>query len=112
MAFKYKGPLVLTVHDLSWIRFPETHPKDRVEAMNKYFQDGLERASMIITDSQFVKNELKDLFRIDEARIQSIPLGVESLFRSQTSAETQLVLQGLGLTHQKYILAVGTLEPR
>lgn len=112
LAFKYKGPLVLTVHDLSWIRFPETHPKDRVEAMNKYFQNGLERASMIITDSQFVKNELKDLFRIDDARIQSIPLGVESLFRPQTSAETLPVLQRLGLTHQKYILAVGTLEPR
>ncbi len=112
LAFKYKGPLVLTVHDLSWIRFPETHPVDRVRAMNKYFQYGLERASMIITDSQFVKSELKDMFGIADERIKSISLGVEALFRPQTVTETKSVLQRLGLNHQKYILAVGTLEPR
>ena len=112
LAFKYKGPLVLTVHDLSWIRFPETHPADRVRAMNKYFQYGVERASMIITDSQFVKNELKDMFGLADERIKSIPLGVEALFKPLTAAETKPVLQRLGLTHQKYILAVGTLEPR
>ena len=29
LAFEFDGPLVLTVHDLSWIRYPETHPKER-----------------------------------------------------------------------------------
>jgi glycosyltransferase involved in cell wall biosynthesis len=112
LAFNYAGPLVLTVHDLSWIRYPEMHPVDRVRNMNKHFQKSMERASMIITDSQAIKHEIIDMFGVADARIKSIPLGVESLFRPLNALETQPVLKQHGLSHQKYILAVGTLEPR
>jgi alpha-1,3-rhamnosyl/mannosyltransferase len=112
LAFNYAGPLVLTVHDLSWIRYPEMHPADRVRNMNKHFQKSMERASMIITDSQAIKIEIMDMFGVADTRIKSIPLGVESLFQPLTAVETQAVLQQHGLNHQKYILAVGTLEPR
>lgn len=67
---------------------------------------------MIITDSQAIKNEIIDMFGVADARIKSIPLGVESLFRPLNEEETKPVLQQHGLSHQKYILAVGTLEPR
>ena len=112
LAFNYAGPLVLTVHDLSWIRYPEMHPADRVRNMNKHFQRSMERASMIITDSQAIKHEIMDMFGVAETRIKSIPLGVESLFRPLNEEDTKPVLQQRGLSHQKYILAVGTLEPR
>jgi glycosyltransferase involved in cell wall biosynthesis len=112
LAFNYTGPLVLTVHDLSWIRYPEMHPADRVRNMNKHFQKSMERASMIITDSQAIKDEVMEMFGVADERIKSIPLGVEALFRPLNALETQLVLQLHGLSHQKYILAVGTLEPR
>jgi glycosyltransferase involved in cell wall biosynthesis len=112
LAFNYEGPLVLTVHDLSWIRYPEMHPADRVRNMNKHFQKSMERASMIITDSQAIKDEIMGMFGVADARIKSIPLGVESLFRPLDVLETQTVLKQHGLSHQQYILAVGTLEPR
>lgn len=112
LAFNYSGPLVLTVHDLSWIRYPEMHPADRVRNMNKHFQKSMERASMIITDSQAIKNELVDMFGVADERIKSIPLGVESLFRPLSPEEATPVLNQHGLIYQKYILAVGTLEPR
>ena len=112
LAFNYAGPLVLTVHDLSWIRYPEMHPVDRVRNMNKHFQRSMERASMIITDSQAIKDEIKDMFGVTDSRIKSIPLGVESLFRPLNAHEATPVLQQHGLSYQKYILAVGTLEPR
>ena len=112
LAFNYAGPLVLTVHDLSWIRYPEMHPADRVRNMNKHFQRSMERASMIITDSQAIKHEIIDMFGVAEERIKSIPLGVESLFRPLNEEESAPVLQQHGLSYQKYILAVGTLEPR
>jgi glycosyltransferase involved in cell wall biosynthesis len=112
LAFNYAGPLVLTVHDLSWIRYPEMHPADRVRNMNKHFQRSMERASMIITDSRAIKDEIKDMFCVADSRIKSIPLGVESLFRPLNQEESAPVLQQHGLSYQKYILAVGTLEPR
>jgi glycosyltransferase involved in cell wall biosynthesis len=112
LAFNYAGPLVLTVHDLSWIHYPEMHPVDRVRNMNKHFQKSMERASMIITDSGAIKDEIVEMFGIANDRIKSIPLGVESLFRPLRSEDTTPVLQQHGLSYQKYILAVGTLEPR
>lgn len=112
LAFNYAGPLVLTVHDLSWIRYPETHPVERVKAMNKYFQKSLERASKIITVSEFVKQEVQDVFKIPAERITCVWNGVEPLFRARSDAETLHVLHGFGLQHKKYVLAVGTLEPR
>ncbi len=112
LAFDYAGPLVLTVHDLSWIHYPEMHPADRVRNMNKHFQKSMERASMIITDSQAIKHEIMNMFGVADTRIKSIPLGVEALFRPLTESEAVPVLQQHGLSFQKYILAVGTLEPR
>ena len=112
LAFDYAGPLVLTVHDLSWIRYPEMHPADRVRNMNKHFQKSMERASMIITDSQAIKHEIMDMFGVADTRIKSIPLGVETLFRPLNEEESKPVLLQHGLSHRKYILAVGTLEPR
>ena len=67
---------------------------------------------MIITDSIFVKNELIETFGIENTRIKNIPLGAEELFKPLESQETFEVLNILGLMHQNYILAVGTLEPR
>ena len=112
LAYKFDGPSVITVHDLSWIRYPEMHPVERVRAMDKYFQPGLDRASLILTDSEFVKRELMDVFGIQPERIRPILLGVEALFHPRSTDDTRTVLLDHGLVHGQYLLAVGTLEPR
>lgn len=112
LAFKFNGPSVITVHDLSWIRFPHTHPVERVQAMNTYFEPGLRRAALILTDSEFVKRELMDVFGVKAERIRPVLLGVEPLFRSRTAEDTRAVLNRHDLVHGRYLLAVGTLEPR
>jgi alpha-1,3-rhamnosyl/mannosyltransferase len=112
LAYRFDGPSVITVHDLSWIRYPEMHPVERVRAMDKFFEPGLRRASRVITDSQFVKQELIEVFGIRPEIIHPVLLGADDLFQPQDAAQTQPVLQGLSLTHGRYLLAVGTLEPR
>ncbi len=112
LAFKFNGPSVITVHDLSWIRYPEMHPLERVRAMEKYFEPGLRRATKIITDSEFVKNELVAVFGVRANQVHSISLGVDSTFRPLSARETIEVLRCHELSHGRYWLAVGTLEPR
>ncbi len=112
LAYRFDGPSVITVHDLSWIRFPEMHPVERVRAMDKYFQPGLERASLILTDSEFIKRELMDVFGVNPELIRPVFLGVETLFHPRSVDETRAVLDPHGLVHGRYLLAVGTLEPR
>ena len=112
LAYRFDGPSIITVHDLSWIRYPEMHPVARVRAMNKYFQPGLERAALILTDSEFVREELVEVFGIKPERIRPVLLGVEALFHPRTADETRTVLTANGLLHGQYLLTVGTLEPR
>lgn len=112
LAYRFDGPSIITVHDLSWIRYPEMHPIERVRAMDKNFQPGLDRASLILTDSEFVKRELIDVFNVKPERIRPVLLGVEALFHPRSADETRSVLDANGLLHGQYLLAVGTLEPR
>jgi glycosyltransferase involved in cell wall biosynthesis len=112
LPLKFNGPTVVTVHDLSWIRFPGTHPAERVRAMEKYFELGLRHASLIVTPSEFVKSELINVFGVIPDRVIPTMLGVETLFQPKGVEETKSVLSQYCLNHGAYILAVGTLEPR
>jgi glycosyltransferase involved in cell wall biosynthesis len=112
LALPFDAPTVLTVHDLSWIRFPGMHPIERVRAMNKDFEPGLRRAALVLTDSEFVKRELMQVFDVKPERIRTVLLGVEALFHPRSAEDTRTVLQAHGLVHGQYLLAVGTLEPR
>jgi len=112
LAYRFDGPIVVTVHDLSHVRYPETHPKIRVEAMNKYLPRTIERADEIIVDSMFVKNEVVSHFGIDAAKVNAIHLGVSGSYAPRSSNEIAPILARFGLRAKRYILSVGTLEPR
>lgn len=112
LLLPFDGPSVLSVHDLSWIRYPQMHPIERVRAMNKYFESGLRRATRILTDSEFIKRELIELFGIRSEIIHPVGLGVEPMFSPLNALQTRKTLTELGLQHGQYLLAVSTLEPR
>lgn len=112
LALRFEGPTVITVHDLSWIRFPETHPAERVKAMNRFFEPALRKASLLLTDSAYIREEVIRTFALDPANVVSIPLGLDPLFRPMRPDQTQAVLEPLALHHSQYFLSVGTLEPR
>jgi glycosyltransferase involved in cell wall biosynthesis len=103
---------VITVHDLSWIRYPETHPRERVQAMTRYFEPALRGARHIITVSDFVKNEVIQEFGLNPAQITTVYNGKEDEISPCTEQELEQTMQQYGLKFKHYVLAVGTLEPR
>ena len=112
LAFRFPGPSVITVHDLSWIRHPETHPKQRLAAMSSYFPRSLERAAAILTDCNFVKKELVETFGLNPERVTPVLLGVSSDFYPRQPSACKGFLGEHGLAFGRYVLSVGTLEPR
>jgi len=112
LPFRFDGPTVITAHDLSWIRFPETHPHDRVAVMNRLFPKALETASHILTDAEYVRREIIDEFGVAPDRITSVPLGARSAFKPRPALKCAPILTELGLSYRRYVLCVGTLEPR
>jgi alpha-1,3-rhamnosyl/mannosyltransferase len=58
MSFRFRGPAVVTVHDLSWLRYPETLPADRVREMNRLMPLTMKHAAHILVPSEFVRREV------------------------------------------------------
>ncbi|MEH3086253.1 MAG: glycosyltransferase family 1 protein [Xylophilus ampelinus] len=112
LALPYHGPTVLTVHDISWIRFPQTQPPSRVRALDRHFESGLRHASKILTPSEFVRQELLTTFSLPPNKVMVTQLAADPGYRPRSAQETATVLDRFGLQHGQYLLAVGTLEPR
>ncbi|MDD5177089.1 MAG: glycosyltransferase family 1 protein [Sterolibacterium sp.] len=112
LALRFSGPTVVTAHDASWVRHPETHPRERVRIMNQVFPGVLERAQRVIVDSDFVAREIHEIFGVPYARLRTVHLGVSPLFQPLSPLLTQSACQRLGIEYGRYVLTVGTLEPR
>ncbi len=112
LPFRFDGPTVITAHDLSWIRYPETHPADRVAVMSELFPKSLEAASHILTDAEFVRREIIEEFGVSPERVTAVPLGARPIFRPRNEDECTAALSEHGLQYRRYMLCVGTLEPR
>ena len=103
---------VITVHDLSVLRFPETHPPARVEQFERLLTDSIIRVAHVITDTEMVRDEVIAEFSLRPDRVTAIPLGVDPTFRPLAGPELQVSLDKWGLSVRGYALCVATLEPR
>lgn len=79
----WKGRSVVTVHDLSHQRYPEHHPAERVQFLNRHLASSLFRATRINVVSQFTANELQELHGVAPERIDIVPPAVAERFFSR-----------------------------
>jgi alpha-1,3-rhamnosyl/mannosyltransferase len=112
LPLEFDGPVVNTVHDLSILRFPETHPKQRVRAVGGGLPAAIERSDVVVTVSEFIAREIIETFSVDASKVVAIHNGVNASFQPRTAVEVRDCLAKHGLTYGSYVLAVGTLEPR
>lgn len=106
------GKKILTVHDISFFLFPEYHPLKRRLLFKALFPRSLEQADHIITDSHNTKNDLVRYFQVPASKITAIHLGADPSFAPVTQEGAAPVLSGYGISFGRYLLCVGTLEPR
>ncbi|MBR7801482.1 glycosyltransferase family 4 protein [Undibacterium fentianense] len=105
-------PTVLTIHDLSIYRFPNWHPKARVERMRETIPASLQRTNLVLTDSEAIRQELMQEFDFPAERIKTVLLGVDQIYYPRTVEELHPVLHRFGLSVNAYSLFVSTIEPR
>jgi glycosyltransferase involved in cell wall biosynthesis len=108
----FAGPSVATVHDLSILKFPETHPMERRKVFEREFHTSLERASHLIAVSKAVRDEIVEEFSWPIDRITPIPHGVSKVFAPRPYSDLAPSLERVGLRSDEYVLCVSTIEPR
>ncbi len=109
---EFDGPMVMTLHDLTHVHFPQTQPADRLREIERHTADGVARASRILVDSHFVAQEVVRHFGVSPDRLRVAPLGYAERFHPRPYEGLLPGLQALGLSPGRYLLCVGTLEPR
>jgi len=108
----FDGPTATTVHDLSAINYPETHPVERVRFLDKHLPLTLARADIVLTDSQFVADEIHVKLGVPRAKLRVVALGVDPVYHPRDATELHPVLAAHGLVADGYLLVVATQEPR
>jgi glycosyltransferase involved in cell wall biosynthesis len=108
----FSGPAITTVHDLSFMHYPQYHPKERVNWLTSQLPKTLKRADYVLADSNVVRHELIERFNVAEDRVKTIYLGADERFMPRTDDQISDVLSRMGLVYKSYVLYVGTIEPR
>ncbi len=105
------GRSVVTIHDLSFLRFPETTEKGNLAYLKKRISDTVRSSDAIVTGSEFTAGEIEELLGVERSRIHPIPDGLAEHIRPPAPEEAAELRARLGLD-RPYLLHVGTLEPR
>jgi glycosyltransferase involved in cell wall biosynthesis len=101
------APLVVTIHDLAFRRFPDRFSRHGRRVMERSLELVRRRAAMVIGSSAATLDDLEHA-GIPADRLRLVPLGVDP-------PPTRLDPAGIRLRHglpERFVLFVGTLEPR
>ncbi|KAF1064364.1 MULTISPECIES: glycosyltransferase family 4 protein [Burkholderia] len=112
IASRYRGPTVVTIHDLSHRPHPEFHPRTAVRYLDEGLPRTLEQASRVIAVSRYTKQAIHEQFGLPDHKVVAIHLGVEPSFRPYDASECAPVLARYGLRRRGFVLSVCTLQPR
>jgi glycosyltransferase involved in cell wall biosynthesis len=104
-------PFVVTVYDLTFLRFPDRLPRSRRLYLRLLTGLSCHRARRIMAISQATADDLVALLNVPRERIDLAIPGIEPRFHPLPTAEVEDWRQRRGLPDH-YILCVGTLEPR
>jgi len=102
---------VVTIHDVSFLRMPETTEVKNLAWLGAEIRQTAERADGILTDSQFSANEICELLNVPEEKVFPVWLGMSPFGEEPTPAVVDTTRRKLGL-EKPYLLMVGTIEPR
>ena len=93
---------VVTVHDLTFKRFPELLQKETLENLDRMMQREVAMANAIVCVSESTRRDLLRYYDADPSRVQAILSGLGQ----------PAVAEPVGGLPPRYILFVSTIEPR
>lgn len=103
---------VVAILDFSFARFPQWHTKEKVRYFQNHFWKKIQRADRIIVISEYIKKEAVEEFRFAENRLTTIPLGFDRQNFKVYPLEALKIIQKQYHLPNKFILFVGSIEPR
>ncbi len=104
-------PTVITVHDLSFLLYPEAFRPGNRLYLSQMTAQSCRRARRVIAVSQATADDLTRLLGIPKTKIDVVYNGVDSIYQPLPAAQVDAFRRQAGWPEQ-FLLIVGTLEPR
>ncbi len=105
------APSVVTVYDLSFIHYPEQFPRPRQLYLASQTRRSCRSARRVVAISGSGRQDVHRLFDVPLERIDVVSPGVDPVYHPRSAAEAAAFRQQRDLP-ERYILHVGTLQPR
>ncbi len=108
----YRGKVICTFQDLAVYKQPELFPAV-YKARAKYNRQAMaKRADQIIAVSENTKDDLKEIFKVSDEKVNVIYNGVDERFFSDNNMNdaSDQVKEKFGIVG-RYLLFIGTIEP-
>ena len=105
---RFHGKKVVTIHDLIFLKLPETYSQSMRRILEKKTRFACEVADKIVTVSDRTRIDLIELYGIPSERIEVIYQSIDPIFFRHDDISTD----PHSIIHNPYILCVGTIEQR
>jgi glycosyltransferase involved in cell wall biosynthesis len=104
---------VVTIHDLSFLRYPQYHTPDTVATHTRLVRHAVRYADAIVTVSESTRKEVIELLQASPDRVHTVPNGVDSTEFDQRPDGVRFArLQRELHLGDRFAVHLGTIEPR
>lgn len=110
---KSKTRTIVTIHDLSFVREPDSVMTGMSRQLNRWVPHSVQQADHVIAVSEATRRDLIDLYQTPPEKISVLYHGVSSNFRPVRDAtKLTAVRRTYNLGTAPFVLSVGTIQPR
>ncbi len=102
---------VVTIHDLSYFYYPQEFLKQDLYKLKNWTKYSVAKAKKVIAVSKTTKKDLIKFYNVPDEKIEVIYNGYGKNVRNQIS-KIKNINQKLNVKKNKFLLYVGTLQPR
>jgi glycosyltransferase involved in cell wall biosynthesis len=105
-------PLVVSVHDVSYLEYPQYFTRFRSTQLRLTVQQTVQRAARVLTPSEYSRRAILKHYRIPEDKVVVVPNAVASQFRPiEREGAREAIRRKFGI-RRPFVLTVGDLQPR
>lgn len=90
MPTQWKGPKVITIHDLAYEKYPEIYKGKAFDAFRSHIRRCIEAADVLICVSRATEDELRNYYDLNQKRTEVVHNGYSSIFHKIDSSQADV----------------------